>query len=428
MTRTRPLAAREAQTLTLPGARLLVVRGPDRGRAARLEQEETIVGTADSAHLRLTDGTVSRNHLAVRITDGGWLAVDLESTNGTFFGERRVGSVWLQPGDTVDLGATRVRLERTGPSVELPLAGGDRFGGLIGRSIAARRLFALLGQVAASDATVLLTGETGSGKDVAAHALHEASPRREGPFVVFDCGAVAANLVESELFGHERGAFTGAVAARAGALREAAGGTLFLDEIGELPRDLQPKLLRALDRREVRPVGGDRVFPVDVRVIAATHRDLKMDVNRGLFREDLYYRVSVVAIRVPPLRERREDVLLLADVFWRAITRDPDGALPEELRVAFLKHDWPGNVRELRNRVERAAVLVPSEALTDPRKALGETYHQARARVLDEFERNYLPELLVRAHNNVSEAARLGDLDRVHLTRLLRKHRLSPRS
>ncbi len=421
---TRVLRAKDARTLTMPGARLLVLRGPDRGRALKIEREEIVVGTAQSAHLQLTDQTVSRNHLSLRMTPDGWLVSDLESTNGTHLDGRRVRAAFVAPGDTIDLGATRLRLEALRTNVDLAISESERFGKLIGRSVAARRLFALLGEVAREDVTVLFTGETGTGKDACAEALHEASRRAAQPLVVFDCGAVAPNLIESELFGHEKGAFTGATSRRKGAVVEADGGTLFLDEVGELPKELQPKLLRAIERREVRPVGADRPVASDFRVIAATNRDLKLDVNRGLFREDLFYRLNVIAVRVPPLRERVEDLELLADHFWRACTHDANGIFPRELLPAFLRHPWPGNLRELRNRVERAAALKRPEDLSLPAQSAQPSYGDAKEHAVAEFERAFVTELLVRAKNNVSEAARLAAMDRVYLTKLIRKHGL----
>jgi DNA-binding NtrC family response regulator len=282
-----------------------------------------------------------------------------------------------------------------------------------------------LENVAATDATVLLLGETGTGKDAIASAIHEASPRASGPFVVVDCGAISAGLVESELFGHERGAFTGAVAARSGAFREAHRGTLLLDEIGELPRDLQPKLLRALEGRHVKPVGATALIPVDVRVIAATNRDLKREVNTGQFREDLFYRLNVISIRVPPLRERLEDLPALAAHFWRELTGEPEAALPADLLPPLATHTWPGNVRELRNRVERAMRLGRPVEISRTHAPGEEPFRAAKQAVIDAFERQYLARLLERTGGNQSEAARVAELDRPHLVKLLKKHGLS---
>jgi transcriptional regulator with GAF, ATPase, and Fis domain len=415
--------AQGSTQLSLPEIRILVLRGADRGRALRVEREEVVIGTAASADLRLTDPTVSRHHVTVRVTDRGILLTDLGSTNGTRVERRRIQAVYVEPGEAIDVGATRLRIERQRGRVELPLSGASQFGPLLGRTVAARRLFSLLEQVAAVDVTVLLLGESGVGKDLSAQAIHEAGPRASGPFVVFDCGAAAASVIESELFGHEKGAFTGAVDRRNGAFQEAHGGTLFLDEIGELPRELQPKLLRAIDRREVRPVGADRTRAVDVRIVAATNRDLKLEVNHGAFREDLYYRLCGFPILVPPLRERIDDIPLLADHFWSGFTGDPDGAVPADLLPELTAHRWPGNVRELRHRVEQLALLRPRDApdAGPPRKP---GYREAKAIALEAFERGFLRDLLARAGGNVSEAARLATMDRVHLSKLLRKHGL----
>jgi DNA-binding NtrC family response regulator len=429
VTSTGVLDRKAGETLTLPGARLVVLRGPDRPRALRLEKEEVVVGSSESADLRLTDGTISRSHFSLRIGPHGYLVTDLESTNGTFVDGRRVSAMWLKLGDKIDLGRTRLRLEKARESIELSLSTAESFGALVGRSVGMRRLFATLTQIAPTDATILIQGESGTGKDAVAEAIHAASPRAEGPFVVVDCGAIAPALIESELFGHEKGAFTGAVAARAGAFREAHRGTLFLDEIGELPRELQPRLLRGLEGREVRPLGGSAHVPVDVRVIAATNRDLKLAVNTGQFREDLFYRLNVIALRVPPLRERLDDLPLLAARFWRDLTGEPEAALPADFLPPLATHDWPGNVRELRNRVERAVSLGrPIEISKSHQPEHEQPYRVAKQAVLDEFERRYLGALMARAKGNQSEAARLAELDRPHLIKLLKKHGLGRKS
>jgi transcriptional regulator with GAF, ATPase, and Fis domain len=304
------------------------------------------------------------------------------------------------------------------------LSQASSFGRLIGRSVAARRLFAQLETVARANLTVLLLGETGTGKDAAAEAIHEASARAKRPFVVVDCGSLPTNLIESELFGHERGAFTGAVERRVGAFEAAHTGTLFLDEVGELPRELQPKLLRALENREIKRVGSTKSMSLDVRVIAATNRDLLVEVNRGNFREDLFYRLNVATIHVPSLRERPEDIALLAEYFRCQITDDPDGVLSTSTQVSLVSRTWPGNVRELRNWVERHVLGAVDEA----RKAGEyETFTQAKTKVIDSFERTFLSELVLRANGNVSEAARLAGMDRIYLSRLLRKHNISRR-
>jgi transcriptional regulator with GAF, ATPase, and Fis domain len=357
------------------------------------------------------------------MTEHGILVTDLDSTNGTRVDRRRIQAAYTEPGDAIDVGSTRMRVELQRGRVELPLSGATRFGPLLGRSIAARRLFSLLEQVAPADVTVLLLGESGVGKDLAAQALHESGPRAAAPFVVFDCGAATGSVIESELFGHERGALPGATDRRNGAFQEAHGGTLFLDEIGELPRELQSKLLRAIDRREVRPVGSDRPLSLDVRIIAATNRDLKREVNSGAFREDLFYRLNAFPIVVPPLRERADDIPLLADHFWRTFIGDADVGIPASLLPELTGYSWPGNVRELRHRVEQLALLRPHET-TEPPAPPRASYREAKAKALDAFEAGFLAELLARANGNVSEAARLASMDRVHLSKLLRKHGL----
>jgi transcriptional regulator with GAF, ATPase, and Fis domain len=426
-----PDAELSGSSLSFPGVRVVVLRGPDRGRAARLDREELSIGTAPTAALCLTDPTVSRHHALLRLTARGLVLTDSGSTNGTRVDGRVIQSVHVSPGDTIELGATRLRIEALRQRLNLPLHAEHRFGPLLGESVSARRLFALLDQVAPTDLSVLLLGESGVGKDLAAQALHEASPRADRPFIVFDCGATAPGVIESELFGHEKGAFTGAIDRRLGAFQEADGGTLFIDEVGELPRELQPKLLRALDRREVRPVGSDKTIAVDVRVIAATNRDLKLEVNRGAFREDLFYRLSVFPIVVPPLRERLEDLPLLADHFWRAFTKDPGAGVPDDLVPDLVAHHWPGNIRELRHRVEQLAVLRDRDR--GPLGDAGEpspaphSYREGRARALASFEIAFLRDVMARANGNVSEAARLATMDRVYLSKLLRKHRVLKR-
>jgi DNA-binding NtrC family response regulator len=280
-----------------------------------------------------------------------------------------------------------------------------------------RRLYALLEKMAASSAPMLIEGETGTGKELVAEAVHQLGPRRDGPFVVVDCGALARDVVESELFGHVRGAFTGAYANHTGAFEAAIGGTLFLDEIGELPLAIQPVLLRALENRTIRPIGSTDYRHVDVRVIAATHRDLRAEVNRKRFRPDLYYRLDVLRVVVPPLRERVEDIELLVHQFWK-IWR-PDSAPPPELLAELAAHSWPGNVRELRNAVERACV----GAWGAPPPKL--SYGDAKQRAVDGWERHWVEQLLADHGGNVSRAARSAQMARSHLRDLIRRHRIA---
>jgi transcriptional regulator with GAF, ATPase, and Fis domain len=305
-----------------------------------------------------------------------------------------------------------------------------------------RTVFGMLERIAPTDGTVLLEGETGTGKDVLARAIHLASPRAKQPFVVVDCGAISYTLIESELFGHERGAFTGAVAARRGAFENAEGGTLFLDEVGELPIDIQPKLLRVLESREFRRVGGNKTFRADVRVIAATKRDLKREVERGKFREDLYFRLAVVPVVVPPLRTRREDIRGLVRLFLEQSSQNDSTLGPltmsDEAISALSAHDWPGNIRELRNVLERAVYLARAAGETEVKLIslptavdrtnefytfqAGRSYRDTRTRFESEFERRYVKWLLGRHNGNISAAAREAQMDRKYLYDLAKKH------
>ena len=432
---TRTLAG--PRTLAFPKVRLKVLKGPDKGMTVTLVEDEILIGGADSAQLRLTDPTVSRNHCVIRMTAKGPLLRDLASTNGSRIDGVEVREAYVPRGATLELGHTQVRFDPLDESVELPLADSERFGRLWGRSTAMRRLFAVAGRVAASDVTVLIEGETGTGKDALAEAIHLTSTRAAGPLIVVDCGAVPPNLFESELFGHERGAFTGADRARAGVFEEADGGTLFLDEIGELPLPLQPKLLRVLEAREVRRIGSAQARKVNVRVVAATNRDLREEVNRGTFRQDLYFRLEVMRLRVPPLRERPDDIPVLVEHF-RSLAKPSDAAAPfsDETMRNFVAHPWPGNVRELRNAVERLTVLddVPFTASAAPGSGDGPgegapvdirvPFKDAKNALTDRFERRYLTAMLEATGGNISEAARRAGIDRVYLLRLMGRYGL----
>jgi DNA-binding NtrC family response regulator len=322
------------------------------------------IGSAANNDVTILDSSVSRYHCELRHTDEGFMLRDLGSTNGCVVGGLRVKEALIQSEVVIQLGRSTMRFlplteeKRVDPSKDV------KFGQLYGRSQAMREIFGILEKVAATDLTVTIQGETGTGKDLVARAIHQASPRKDGPFVVFDAGAVANNLIESELFGHEKGAFTGATEQRQGAFERADGGTLFIDEIGELALELQPKLLRALEQREVQRVGGSKRIPVDVRVVCATNRALVDEVQASRFRDDLFFRISVVVLGLPPLRERREDVELLIHAILRAVNPNMTAA-PEAVSV-LQNYDWPGNVRELRNVIE-TAVAMCSETVLHPR-------------------------------------------------------------
>jgi transcriptional regulator with PAS, ATPase and Fis domain len=414
-------------TLRVRAATLEVRSGPDAGASARVESPSFRVGTGDSADLRLTDKTVSREHLRLWLDAHGLRVQDDGSRNGTWIGAARVQSVLLTADTVLRVGETAiaVRLD-PGPS-ELPISADAAFGDAIGVSGAMRHVFALLGRAAGSDVTVLLEGESGVGKDVLASALHRASKRADGPFVAVDCGAIPENLIESELFGHERGAFTGAVKPREGLISQAGGGTLFLDEIGELPLVLQPKLLRVLERREVRPLGGRDLESVDVRIVAATNRHLLGAVADGTFRRDLYYRLAVARIVVPPLRDRADDIVPLATAFLRAITGDPASVVPADLAALLVAYAWPGNVRELRNVIDRYALFGARDAhgLFDAGSAGAGAedlsvlpFEEARRRAIDRFEQFYVPRVLERAQNSMARAAELAGVARQSFYRM----------
>jgi DNA-binding NtrC family response regulator len=316
------------------------------------------------------------------------------------------------------------------------------FAGMVGRSPRMREIFALLKKVAPMDVSVVVTGETGTGKELVARALHDESPRRKGPFVVLDCGSIPEHLIESELFGHEKGAFTGATASREGAFERADRGTIFLDEIGELRVDMQPRLLRVLENHEVRRVGGSHVVGVDVRVVAATNRDLTKEVEAGAFREDLYFRLGVIHVQLPPLRARREDVpWLIEHALSRAevVRRHGEKRVTPGAMKLLQSYAWPGNVRELVNVVSHLLTFsdgaevdvshLPERIQKDEEKPPAHVpFHEAKERVLDKFEHEYLAALLERCGGNLSRAARESGLHRKSIERLAKKHRLDARS
>ncbi len=423
---------------------VVVLSGSQRGRQVRLD-ERMRVGKAPDNDLVLEDDTVSRHHCELERREHGIFVRDLGSTNHTRVGRTAIQEAVVEAGATIKVGGVELGVRVEPRRAQLLPSESTQFGEALGHSIALRTIFGVLERIAPTDAAVLLLGETGTGKDVLARSIHQQSPRRAAPFVVVDCGAVSYSLIESELFGHERGAFTGAVATRQGAFELAGKGTVFLDEVGELPLDVQPKLLRVLESGEFRRVGGNKTITAEARIVAATKRDLKAEVERGKFREDLYFRLAVVPVNVPPLRSRREDIPPLVERFLDlARRRDPVAAavtLSPGTLAALAAHDWPGNVRELRNVLDRAiyiataggerelklldlpvtaAVANQGPTAFDAKKS----YREVRDEFEADFERRYVGWLLDRHAGNISAAAREAKMDRKHLYDLARRHGL----
>ena len=437
---TRPVAS-EAPTLRVLSVTLLVVDGPSRGTRVALPEGVARVGTARGNELRLADPTVSRVHCELRVRSGSVVVRDCGSTNGTFVEGVRLKEGEVRTGALVRVGSSAFRIEETAGATYLPLSDKTSFGECVGSSLEMRRVYATLERAAPTTSTVLIEGETGTGKDVAARSLHANSPRASGPFVPIDCGAIPLTLIESELFGHVRGAFTGATSDRRGVIEEANGGTLFLDEIGEMPLPMQPKLLRAIESRAVRPVGSSTSRPVDVRIVAATNRPLARAVNDGTFREDLYYRLAVVSLSLAPLRSRREDIPLLARHFHRALVGPTAPELPQEFVARLMGRSWPGNVRELRNFIERSVSLglvdarpprasapAPGAPLPslDGMVALRLPLKDARQAWVESFESVYVRDVLLRCGGNVTRAAERAGVSRRFLQRLVARLGIKP--
>ncbi len=437
------------------------------------DKEEVRIGSMDDNDVVIRDDTVSRYHCKIVQEDSGYVLVDLHSTNGTFINKVRVREAYLKPGCTVAVGGSQLRFAAREEEVAIVPSRETRCGGLIGADPKMREIYSIIEKIAPTATTVVIEGETGTGKEVVAQTIHSLSPRAKGELVVFDCGAVPPNLIESELFGHEKGSFTGAVMTRQGLFELADGGTLFLDELGELPLDLQPKLLRALEQREVRRVGGAKAAKIDVRIIAATNRKLEDEVRAGRFRQDLYYRLSVVRLHLPALRERQGDIPLLVQHFLKtgAYNRNPDGsqrvrAASREALAALSAYPWPGNVRELVNVVERAVSFCDGDTMgvgelpdmvraavpvapppsargraaepaagrrsqpafaeaprpSEELMADGVTFKDAKEKWVSSFERDYILSLLKRNNGNISHAARDADIDRKYFRKLMKKY------
>ena len=416
--------------------RLRGLNGELEGRSFDSSADRLQIGSHPLNEIEVRDRTVSRFHCEVFIDRDGhaWIK-DLGSRNGTRVNGVRVREAELQEGMVLRVGQLELVFTPLAERNELPVAAMTSFGTLVGASLPLRTAFAALGKAAVSEVTLLLTGESGTGKSEAAELVHERSGRAGRPFRVVDCAAVPANLLESELFGHERGAFTGANQRRLGVFEEAEGGTVFLDEVGELPLELQPKLLRVLEAREVRRVGANRHLPVNVRIVAATNRDLRAEVNVGRFRPDLYFRLAVLTVRLPALRERPADIPLIARQLLGRLTLDEGTrrALTEPAFLARLQlSPWPGNVRELRNHLERCAALQealqPSPEDPSPQRLdaldVSIPFSEARRRLLAEFEQSYVRALLELHGGNVSRAAVTAGVDRAHLHRIMRRQKM----
>jgi len=436
--RTSALAPEAGPRLRSHRIRVEVARGPDAGAAVELPGPEARLGTGRDADFILHDPTVSRLHLVLRIEGEAIRVIDAGSRNGTTVDGTRVRDAYARPDSAIVIGATTLRLRMLREVVDLPLSPNEQFGCLIGRSVAMRRLFAMLERVAPTDSTLLIEGETGTGKEIAARSVHERSLRADRPFVVFDCSAVSSTLIESELFGHVRSAFTGATSERAGRFEAADGGTLFLDEVGELPLELQPKLLRAIESREIVRIGSNNPRRVDVRILAATNRCLSREVERGNFREDLYYRLAVIPVRLPPLRERLDDIPLLVRHFeqeWRTRGSLP---IPDETLAWLKQQSWPGNLRELRNKVDLMMALglpdvpeLPEASAPElPRPAslaavnLAVPLAVGLEHIADEYKRAYVEAALREAGGNVSHAARIAGVGRAFIQKAIKRYAL----
>jgi DNA-binding NtrC family response regulator len=405
--------------------RIEVISGPDAGKTIVRDAGTVVVGSHADVDLVLTDPAVSRYHLELRLLTEGVLAVDLGSTNGTKVGGVRIDRVLIPPGGTVRLGHTHVQV-MPDDRVESNTTPSGRLGDFVTCAPLLEKVLGRLQIVSRTDATVLIEGETGTGKEILAHAIHRASARASGPFVVVDCGAVNQGVLESQLFGHLKGAFTSAVSDRVGAFESASSGTVFLDELGELPIELQPKLLRVLEARTVRRVGDNVDRPIDVRFICATNRDLESMLRERTFRDDLYYRVAVVRAKIPPLRERPEDIPLLAEHYTKKLGGDRVHLSREAIGV-LASYDWPGNARELRNVIERAValspegVIKPDDLFPDREEKQPSSFHDAKDRVIAEFEKRYVRALIARHEGNISGAAREAGLSRTALYALMKR-------
>jgi transcriptional regulator with PAS, ATPase and Fis domain len=401
------------KTLLLKKVKLVIAKGAMAGKEFVIDKGLLRIGSKKENDVVIEDNTVSRFHAQIEEKKGQYIIKDLNSTNGTFVDDLRVSEAFLNEGSIIRLGNTGLRFTPVEEKIELTPSKKDRFGDIVGKSSKMKEVFGILEKVSKTDATILITGETGTGKELVAKAIHKNSLRARNPFVVIDCGSIVRSLIESELFGHEKGAFTGATSARQGAFETAHTGTIFLDEIGELELEMQPRLLRVLEEREVRRVGGTKTIPVDVRIIAASNRDLTKEFKGGRFREDLFFRLSVIQIELPSLRERKDDIPLLIDFFIKENKiRKVRDAAPETFKI-LTNYNWPGNVRELHNVIDRAIALGTSDYIGPKDLILLKPSEKQTAdlsgRTLEEIEKSAIIQTL-KAHkgNKTTTAKALG--------------------
>jgi len=416
---------------------ILVSKGPDAGRRVSVENERFLVGKDDACDLAIADPTVSRKHFEILKKGDSFLIRDLDSTNGTVLNGTRIREAFLSPSSRISMGNVEMIFQAVYETPDSETDSSEKFGSLKAASSSMKSIFGMLRKAAGKGTTVLLRGETGTGKSVIAKAIHEEGNRKGGPFVVFDCASVAPTLIESELFGARKGAFTGAFKSRPGACEQANGGTLFLDEIGDLPLELQSRLLRVIEEREVRRLGAIKAVELDMNVIAASRFDLQKAADDGLFRRDLYYRIAVMDMEIPPLRERKEDIPLLCNHFLM----DSHGPaawdrLAPALREELQQYGWPGNIRELRNVLER--IQCTGQEAFQGEKASNEAgenedilsfnphqpFKEAKEELISAFEKEYLNRLLEKSGGKIAPAAREAGLNRKYFYDLLKKHGL----
>jgi DNA-binding NtrC family response regulator len=420
--------------LEVRGGTLSVLKGKGNKGSLEIGPDTLVVGRNEACDLVLDDRKVSAVHMELVATERGVRVRDLGSRNGTFLGDTRIGEVYLLKATHLSIGESMMEFAPSNPE-QVVVPDVAEFGPLVGTSAVMRSVFEKLAKAAPTELTVLVTGETGSGKELVAAAIHQASPRSNKPFVVVDCGAIPATLAESALFGHERGSFTGAVDKRVSPFIEADGGTIFLDELGELPLDVQPKLLRALAEQRIKAVGSNNYRPVNVRVIAATRRDLVREVNAGTFRSDLYFRVAQFRVELPPLRQRLEDIPALVRRMMHDLgDKHAYNRVTSDSLERLMRHDWPGNVRELRNVVavamafakdgpiDLAQHLAPLAQASESTPTRGRTFQDAKREVLARFEREYFTALYAECGGNVSEIGRRAAMERAHVRGYLRRH------